>query len=115
MTDTLLATIVAQIVLPIVATITTALIGWAAAKLRARWGIEIEAAQREALHQALMTGAQLALTRRGRRQDGRDLDLLARDAVAYAQTSVPDAIQALAPRDGVLKNLAAAKIATLIK
>ncbi|WP_444460010.1 hypothetical protein [Rhodobacter capsulatus] len=60
-----------------------------------------------------MTGAQLALTRRGRRDDGRDLDLLARDAVAHAQASVPDAIQALAPRDGVLRSLAVAKIATL--
>lgn len=112
MTDTLLATIIAQIVLPIVATITTALIGWAAAKLRARWGIEIEAKHREALHSALMTGAQLALARYG---VGATRDRLAQAAVSYAGESVPDAIAALRPGAATLENLAAAKIATLIK
>ena len=112
MTDTLLATIVAQIVLPIVATITTALIGWAAAKLRARWGIEIEAAQREALHQALMTGAQLALARLGPQASQAALTA---EAVKYAQGSVPGAISGLRPAAGVLSDLALAKIATLIK
>lgn len=112
MTDTLLATIVAQIVLPIVATITTALIGWAAAKLRARWGIEIEARQREALHSALMTGAQLALARLG--PQASQTALLA-ETLNYAQSSVPGAISGLRPAAGVMSNLALAKIATLIK
>lgn len=112
MTDTLLATIVAQIVLPIVATITTALIGWAAAKLRARWGIEIEAAQREALHSALMTGAQLALSRLGPQAPQAALTAA---AVEYAERSVPGAMIGLRPAASVLHDLALAKIVALVK
>ena len=112
MTDTITAAIIAQVILPIVATIVTAIIGWAAAQARARWGIEIEARQREALHSALMTGAQLALSRLGPQASQ---TALTAEAVKYAQGSVPGAISGLRPAAGVLSDLALAKIATLIK
>ncbi|WP_444452581.1 hypothetical protein ACTTAI_16395 [Rhodobacter capsulatus] len=112
MTDAITAMVVQQIVLPIVATIVTAIIGWAAAQARARWGIEIEAKQREALHQALMTGAQLAVTRLGARATPTALEV---SAIEYAQRSVPGAIAALKPRASTLHDLAAAKIATIAK
>ena len=112
MTDTITAAIIAQVILPIVATIVTAIIGWAAAQARARWGIEIEARQREALHSALMTGAQLALSRLGPQASQAALTA---EAVKYAQGSVPGAISGLRPAAGVLSDLALAKIATLIK
>lgn len=110
--DTITAAIVTQVILPIVATIVTAVIGWAAAQARARWGVEIEARQREALHSALMTGAQLALARLGPQASQ---SALTAAAVEYAQTSVPGAISGLRPAAGVLSDLALAKIATLIK
>ena len=110
--DTITAAIIAQVILPIVATIVTAIIGWAAAQARARWGIEIEARQREALHSALMTGAQLALSRLGPQASQ---TALTAEAVKYAQGSVPGAISGLRPAAGVLSDLALAKIATLIK
>ena len=110
--DTITAAIIAQVILPIVATIVTAIIGWAAAQARARWGIEIEARQREALHSALMTGAQLALSRLGPQASQAALTA---EAVKYAQGSVPGAISGLRPAAGVLSDLALAKIATLIK
>ena len=110
--DTITAAIIAQVILPIVATIVTAIIGWAAAKARARWGIEIEARQREALHSALMTGAQLALSRLG--PQASQTALLA-ETLNYAQSSVPGAILGLQPAAGVMGNLALAKIATLTK
>lgn len=106
----IIAIVIAQIVLPIVATITTALIGWAATRLRARWGIEIEAKQRDALHLALMTGVQLVLAKHG---PGAAPAKLTREVVAYAQSSVPDAIAALRPRDGVLEQLAMAKLSIM--
>ena len=110
--DTITVAIILQVVLPIVATITTALIGWAATAAKQRWGIEIEARQREALHQALMTGAQLALTRLGPQASQA---ALAAEVIKYAQGSVPGAISGLRPTGGVLSDLALAKIATLIK
>lgn len=112
MTDTITAAIITQVILPIVATIVTAIIGWAATQARARWGIEIEARQREALHQALMTGAQLALARLG--PQAPQVALTAA-AVEYAQGSVPGAISGLRPAAGVLSDLALAKITALIK
>lgn len=112
MTDTITVAIITQVVLPIAGTVTTALIGWAAAKARARWGIEIEARQREALHSALMTGAQLALARLGA---GAAPSALTAAAVEYAQGSVPGAISGLRPAAGVLSDLALAKVAALIR
>lgn len=111
MTD-ITAAIIAQVILPIAGTITTALIGWAATAAKQRWGIEIEARQREALHSALMTGAQLALTRLGPQASQATLTAA---AVEYARGSVPGAISGLRPAAGVLSDLALAKIATLIK
>ena len=110
--DTITAAIIAQVVLPIVATIVTAIIGWAAAQARARWGIEIEARQREALHSALMTGAQLAMSRLGPQASQTALTTA---AVEYAERSVPGAMTGLKPSVSTLHDLALAKIATMIK
>lgn len=110
--DTITAAIITQVILPIVATIVTALIGWAAAQARARWGIEIEARQREALHSALMTGAQLALARLGPQATQ---SALTAAAVEYAERSVPGAMAGLKPTASTLHDLALAKIVPLIK
>ena len=111
MTD-ITAAIIAQVVLPIAGTVTTTIIGWAAAQARARWGIEIEARQREALHSALMTGAQLALARLGTQASQ---EALTAEVIKYAQGSVPGAISGLRPAGNVLSDLALAKISALSK
>lgn len=71
---------------------------------RQRWGIEIEAAHREALHLALMSGVRAALAR------GLNGPAAAASAVAYAGRSVPDALSALKPGEGVLASIAEAKL-----
>lgn len=82
----------------------TLLIGWAAAKARQKWGIDIEARHREALHSALMNAARLALANQltGDKAVSMILD--------YARQSVPDAIGSLRPSIGVLDDLARAKL-----
>lgn len=81
-----------------------ALLGWAANTARKRWGIEIEAKHREALHSALMTGAQLALKHE---LTGRTaIDLVLR----YIASSVPGAIEGLKATPEVLTDLAKAKL-----
>lgn len=70
-----------------------------------KWGIDIEARHRDALHAALTTGAQLALDRKLSAKAAIDL------AVAYARQSVPDAIKALKPDPDLLEHIARAKIA----
>ena len=73
-----------------------------------RWGIEIEARHREALHSALMTGITAALTR------GLGTQAAIAAALDYAGRSVPDAIAALSPDAETLRALAEAKLRTAI-
>lgn len=70
----------------------------------ARWGIEIEARHREALHSALMSGIRAALSKGLAGQAAIDA------AVVYASESVPDALAALDPSVEVMTRLAEAKL-----
>ncbi|SDZ62858.1 hypothetical protein SAMN05444004_1454 [Jannaschia faecimaris] len=99
----------------------TALIGWASAVARRKWGIEIEAGHRAALHSAIMSGARVTL-------DALSPDLpsgaggasvplpdqLRREVIAYVTRSVPGAIAALSPAPDVLDRLVVAKVQELI-
>lgn len=87
--------------------ILTAVIGWAATKASAKWGLDIEAKHRDALHSALMTGARLALARQLTVAAAVDLIL------GYAKTSVPGALKKLNPPRSVLENLAKSKLEQL--
>ena len=91
-------------ILELLGVLLTGIIGWAAAAARRKWGIEIEARYREALHSALMTGAQLAM--KNELTGKAAIDLVLR----YIKQSVPDAIGSLKPSPDVLTDLAKAKI-----
>lgn len=86
----------------------TAIIGWAAAAARRKWGIEIEARHREALHWALTTAAQLAVKNQLTGKSAVDLML------EYVRRSVPDAIGSLRPSAEVLTDLAQAKLEQVV-
>lgn len=85
-------------------TILTILINRASSVARERWGIEVEARHREALHSAIMSGIRQALSRGFSDRDAIGV------ALEYAGKSVPDAIHKLAPRPGVLRTIAEAKL-----
>jgi hypothetical protein len=70
----------------------------------ARWGIEIEARHREALHSAIMSGIRAALTKGLSGQAAIDA------AIVYANDSVPDALEALGPSFETITALAEAKL-----
>ena len=91
-------------ILELLGVLLTGIIGWAAATARRKWGIEIEARYREALHSALMTGAQLAMKHELTGKAAIDLVL------RYIKQSVPDAIGNLKPSPDVLTDLAKAKL-----
>ncbi|WP_449044211.1 hypothetical protein [Paracoccus versutus] len=91
-------------ILELLGLVLTGIIGWAAAAARRKWGIDIEASHREAMHWALYTGAQLALERKLTGKAAIDLIL------GYARRSVPDAIGNLKPSAEVLTDLAKAKL-----
>lgn len=75
-----------------------------------RWtGIQIEERRRQALHSAIRTGV-LALTDRG--LSGEELVEGVKD---YIRQSVPDALAALVPGDGVLSTLIKSKVRELAK
>lgn len=77
--------------------------------LKDRWGIEIEARHREALHSALMSGIRAALGRGLAGQAAIDA------AVSYARQSVPDALSRLDPDAGVLADLASSKLRQVLE
>lgn len=82
----------------------TLALGWLSVTAKRKFGLDIEARHREALHSALTTGARLAL-------DGKLTgDAAVNLAIDYARASVPDAIRALVRDDGVLMRLAEAKL-----
>ena len=69
-----------------------------------RWGIEIEARHREALHSSIMSGIRAALSKGLTGKQALDA------ALAYTTKSVPDALEALQPTAEVLVSLAEAKL-----
>jgi hypothetical protein len=89
----------------LLAGLVTIFIARASRAVERRTGLEIEAALRQALHQALETGATAAL------QDGKDGPAAVQAAIDHARSSVPDAIRRLAPPPDVLVNLALSKLA----
>ena len=91
-------------ILELLGVLLTGIIGWAAAAARRKWGIEIEARHREAMHSALLTGAQLAL--KNELTGKAAVDLILR----YVVSSVPDAIKGLGASHEVMTDLAKAKI-----
>ena len=91
--------------LQVIGLVLSLLLARAADAARVHWGLDIEAAHRNALHTALMSGVRMALDRGLRGAAATDA------AMAHARESVPDAIAALRPTRGVLQNLARAKLA----
>jgi hypothetical protein len=95
------------------AVIVMAAIGWLATTVQRKFNIEIEASYRNSLHSAVMSGVNAALSRIGGRASELPASLkveVVDQAVAYAQKSVPDAIEALRATPEVLGSLASAKL-----
>ena len=101
--ETILNAVVPQL-LEIVALILAAVLTWAAAKAKAKFGIDIEEKHRLALHSAIMTGVRLALA------NGMSKEAVVTAALDHARLSVPDAINALGAGKTVLVNIAEAKM-----
>lgn len=106
--ETIIAAIMPHL-LEIAAGLLSALIGWAANTARVKWGVQIEATHREALHRALMTGVTLALGRNVPNDTAVDM------AISHARASVPDALRKLAPSKTTLETIARAKLAEAIR
>lgn len=88
----------------LIGAVLTAFIGWLALMLRQRFGIEIEARHREALHWALYSAAQLAMAQKLTGPAAINL------IKGYVIRSVPDAMSHLNPSTQVLTDLAKAKL-----
>ncbi|TQS72695.1 hypothetical protein ERN12_02545 [Rhodobacteraceae bacterium] len=93
--------------LELLSVVITAMLGVAIAFAKDRFGLEIEARHREALHSALMTGARLALSRMGAHGSN---SAMIDAALSYAHMSVPDSIKRLRPSENLLAELAESKL-----
>lgn len=85
-------------------TILTIILNRAAKEAKDRWGVEVEAHHRDALHSAVMSGLLAAL---GRGMNG---DAAIDAAIDHVSASVPDALKALSPAPGVLRAIVQAKL-----
>ena len=104
MTEELIEALLPYVVAGIVSVVSL-LWGYAALYAKRKWGIQIEAIDREALHSAIATGVDL-VTDKGMTRDQRI------DAVKdYVAKSVPDALRKLAPSPDVLTGLILSKMA----
>lgn len=90
--------------LQLIAAVLGALMIRATSLASSRWGIEIEARHREALHSAIMSGIAAALSK------GLTGKAALEAALAYTTKSVPDALHALNPSAEVLLSLAESKL-----
>lgn len=95
-------------------TVATVLVGALAILVKRLFGITLEARHREALHSALTTGASLALSvlaeliARGMGPE-KARAVAAQHGVDYVRQSVPDALRALKPAEGLLLDMVRAK------
>lgn len=89
------------VIIGVIGMLLTFIVNRAAAAFTLSTGIQIEARHREALHQAIMTSVESSL------KHGPEvgLDYLKANTLDYIQRSVPDALTALTPGDGVLDRL----------
>lgn len=96
--------------LEIIGMIVAAVIARAAGFAKAKFGLDIEARHREALHSALMTGIRAALIK-----NPGGGEAVISEAIAYASRSVPDAMAALNPDGAVIELLARSKLQQILK
>jgi hypothetical protein len=99
-----LYTAVTPVLLQALSAILTAFLLWVANTARVRWGIEIEARHRDALHSAIMSGLRAALLR------GLTGQALVTATLDHVRASTPQAIGALKPGPGVLENIVEGKL-----
>lgn len=99
---------VLPVLLELAGLVLAAALARAAVWAQRRFGIEIEAQHRAALHRAILTGLESAIAAGATGGTARTAL-----AIAHARASVPDAIRALKPGDGVLASIAAAKLRAL--
>lgn len=89
-------------------TLLTIVVNRASTLARERWGVEIEARHREALHSAVMSGLLAALAR------GLPQGAVIEAAIDHVESSVPDALGKLAPAPGVLRAIVESKLQSVI-
>lgn len=85
-----------QMLVGAVAVVITAILGWIAAQIKAKTGIDIEARHREALQTALTNAAGLVLNKLGSKISDMTFDVrhqAIREAVMYVSEAVPDAVK----------------------
>lgn len=99
------ASAVAPIALDLLSGLVLALIGWAAATINRKTGIEIEEKHRLALHSAVMSGLKAAFA-----QGITSRAALVTFASEYVAASVPDAVKKLKTSGDVLPDLIESKI-----
>lgn len=105
-----------EYLVPALGVLIAALIGWAAALIKKRTGLEIEARHREALHSAAMTGVRIALEKFAVSPSNLTADLRSKvlaDGVEWIQESVPDALKHFGLTPDRLSVIVASKLAAI--
>lgn len=105
-----------QLLFAAAATIIPAAAVWAAAELRRRTGISIEASHREALQVSLTNAAGLLIGKLGERAQGVTFDArhpAVREAIVYVNAAAPDALSYFGLRPDQIAEKIAAKLGAM--
>ena len=102
--------------LPIISLVITTMLGVAVAYIKKKYDIDVEVADRQALHSALQTGIQAAIQKSERVVDPAYInkEKIISEAVSYAEKSVPDAVRRLEPTPEVMAHIALSKLAQIL-
>jgi hypothetical protein len=101
----------------ILGVVVTAFIGWAAAKFTSKTHVDIEAAYRDSLHSAAMTGVNLALAKIGGIVGSMTIpakDAVIAEAAGWVIKSVPDALKYLQITPDSVERLIESKLNALL-
>jgi hypothetical protein len=93
----IMSTVVAPLAVTVLSGVASAFLAVSFGWLRRKWGIDIEANHREALHSAIVTGINLGVAKTGQLGSVPKMQVgnpLTRIALEYALRAVPDAIKA---------------------
>lgn len=105
-----------EFVAALVSGVLIALLGWIAALIKRKIGVDIDAAHRETLHSALMTGVTAGLTKLGTKLPG-TVDVksaLVAEGVTWAEQAAADAIAHFGLTPEQVETLAASKVAQVL-
>lgn len=110
-------TLIQPFVVDVGVAVLTVLGGWLFAMIKRKFGLDIDAKNRDALHSAAVTGINLALAKLGTKLQGTSVDVhsaVIASAIQWVEKSVPDALSHFGVTPATLDDLVVSKLTQVL-